>query len=220
MKRLLLTLLLATSYQTQAADIGYVSDEFRVPVRSTPCNSCKIIHHGLKSGTRFEIIEKNSEGWSHIVTSAGTEGWIPSQYVATQKIAKLRIQQIEKQSAALQEDNLKLTKKLQELESAFSSTQTELTQFSDEKTKLNEDYIELQRISDNSVNIHQQNQELLKENSILQNDVDFLTNANDRLENNQDLKWFAYGAGAVLAGILIALVLPNLKRKRRFSEWG
>ena len=35
----------------------YVSDEFYVPLRETPCSRCKIVHRGLKSGTNLMLIE-------------------------------------------------------------------------------------------------------------------------------------------------------------------
>ena len=39
------------------SEIGYISDQFYVPLRSSPCSTCKIVHKGLKSGTRLFVYE-------------------------------------------------------------------------------------------------------------------------------------------------------------------
>ncbi|MDA9983783.1 hypothetical protein N9E29_01625, partial [Porticoccaceae bacterium] len=40
----------------------WVSDEFLVPLRSTPCARCTIVHRGLKSGTKLQLLEM-VDGW-------------------------------------------------------------------------------------------------------------------------------------------------------------
>ena len=41
----------------------YVSDEFYVPLRETPCSRCNIVHRGLKSGTKLMLIDLQG-GWA------------------------------------------------------------------------------------------------------------------------------------------------------------
>ena len=53
----------------------YVSDEFYVPLRETPCSRCKIVHRGLKSGTKLMLIDLQ-DGWALMKTANGTEGWV------------------------------------------------------------------------------------------------------------------------------------------------
>ena len=40
----------------------WVSDEFLVPLRSAPCARCTIVHRGLKSGTKLQLLEM-VDGW-------------------------------------------------------------------------------------------------------------------------------------------------------------
>jgi hypothetical protein len=37
-------------------EIGYISDQFYVPLRSSPCPTCKIVHKGLRSGTKLSVL--------------------------------------------------------------------------------------------------------------------------------------------------------------------
>jgi SH3 domain protein len=48
--------------------------------------------------------------------------------------------------------------------------------------------------------------------------VERLTVENARLARRNDQNWFIVGAAVLLAGIVIGLVAPTLRRKRR-SDW-
>ena len=37
--------------------VRYVSDEFFVPLRETPCPRCKIVHWGIKSGVAVDLLD-------------------------------------------------------------------------------------------------------------------------------------------------------------------
>jgi SH3 domain protein len=50
--------------------------------------------------------------------------------------------------------------------------------------------------------------------------VDGLEQRNLELTNRNKQDWFLIGAGVVVAGVLIGLILPNLRLKRRRSTWG
>ena len=52
------------------SEIGFISDEFYVPLRSSPCSTCKIVHKGLKSGTKLFVYE-HEEDWSLVATESG-----------------------------------------------------------------------------------------------------------------------------------------------------
>jgi len=65
----------AISAQAQTV---YISDEYRVPLRKSPCPRCSILHRGIKSGSALTLVETNDEGWSHVKTKGGMDGWMPS----------------------------------------------------------------------------------------------------------------------------------------------
>ncbi len=219
MKRVIASLLLLFAYGLNAEEIRYISDELRVPLRSTPCNTCKIVHGGIKSGTRLTVLETNDDGWSHIRTSRGTEGWLPNQYLVEQQVASVRLADVENTLAETRARNQELTSELAEKETELESLREQVTQLSTEKSGISEELASIRQISSNAVSIHEQNQELGKRNQLLKNEVDILTASNKQLKDDQIYNWFIYGALAVFLGALLNALLPRLKRKRRYSEW-
>ena len=99
MKRVssLVSLLLISIFTFSAAPAvtaatAYISDELTVPLRSGPSNQHRILHRGLPSGTQLETLSVNEEaGFTQIRTTRGTEGWIRTQYLVSEPIAKMRL---------------------------------------------------------------------------------------------------------------------------------
>src|SRR5262245_66422391 len=70
----------------------YISDQFTVPLRRGPSNSHKIVNAGLPSGMPLEIISEDKEaGFTEVRTPNGTEGWVPTQYLTEEPIARDRL---------------------------------------------------------------------------------------------------------------------------------
>ena len=213
-----LIFLLITALPALAAT-RYISDEPRVPLRKTPCSRCAILHRGLKAGLQLNVLE-TQEGWSHVTTPSGLDGWLESQYLVSQPIAKTRI-------AKFQAQNEKFKTQNTEMKSALASAQNEAQQLGaqlaalqgenqDTTTKLKE----IQEVSANAVKLHSQNQELLKQNKMLQSEIDVLKATSAQLASSSTQKWFFYGALSVFMGALLSVILPRFKRKRRgYSEW-
>jgi SH3 domain protein len=77
----------------------------------------------------------------------------------------------------------------------------------------------LKKLSANAINIANSNKSLGENNQMLKNEIDVLTADNDRLKDKSDLEWFMNGVGAVGFGVLLALIIPRLKFKKRKSDW-
>ena len=59
-----------------------------VPLRGGQSSEDRVLHNGLRSGTRLELLTKNTEtGNSLVRMENGKEGWIPNQYLIRQPIA-------------------------------------------------------------------------------------------------------------------------------------
>ena len=202
------------------AETRYVSDELRVPLRKTPCSRCAILHHGLKAGTPLNIVEINDEGWARVTTNGGLDGWLPSQYLVTEQIAKYRIINVEKKLGKVQSDNQQLREKLAELTAANSSLDSQLQSAQSQSSDISDELNNIRKISANAISIHQQNEELLTKNRILQGEIDILSATNEQLRSSDRQSWFMYGAMAVVMGALLTVLIPRLKRKKKFSEWG
>jgi SH3 domain protein len=70
----------------------------------------------------------------------------------------------------------------------------------------------------NVVEIRDQNESLRQRLIDRERQVEQLTAENGALSGRNSQNWFIVGAGVLLGGIVIGLVAPSLRRKRR-SDW-
>lgn len=220
--RYFVTLILLFASSMLQAETRFITDEVLVPLRSSPCNRCSIIHQGIKSGSALQVIREgsgDSEGWTQVRTRSGLEGWMPTQYLLDQQVAKVKIIAVEKQLAAEQMKNRELANKLRELDQSNNKLEGDLRELSTQNNDIDSELRRIKQVSANALNLEKQNQELLKRNGILQSKIDVLTAANEQLARKDSQTWFLYGAIAVVLGALLTVILPRLKRRKGFSEW-
>jgi SH3 domain protein len=207
----------AISAQAQTV---YISDEYRVPLRKSPCPRCSILHRGIKSGSALTLVETNDEGWSHVKTKGGMDGWMPSQYLKKDLPARDQLAATKAKYDSLQSKHLAQSNELKSLKQDHSQLVAELKNTQSNRDGINTELKNIKKISSNAISINQQNRELLEKNGILQSEIDILTAANERLTNSERNTWFLYGVFAVVMGAMLSLIIPRLKRRKRFSEWG
>lgn len=214
----LLSLIMAISAPA-LAQTRYISDELRVPLRKSPCSSCAILHRGLKAGLELTVTETR-DGWSHVTTPGGMEGWLESQYLVSQPIAKTRITQFRKQNEDYQAQLTDMSAELTAARSEIDRLSTLLVSVRGESDDTAIELAEIREVSADAIKLHKQNQDLLKQNKMLQSEIDVLKATTEQMASNQTQKWFLYGALSVFLGALLAVLLPHLKKKKRgYSEW-
>lgn len=196
----------------------WISDEFLVPLRSTPCARCTIVHRGLKSGTKLQLLEM-VDGWGHLITNRGVEGWAEEQYLVDQPIARIRVKTQEKELAALKQRNIELEEKVDELTQAANAVRGELDNSQDSQKSLATELAEIREISSDAIALSEQNQQLVKNNHMLQRENDSLKANVDDLQKDQRNESFLYGGLTVFLGAILVILIPKLRGRKRFSEW-
>jgi SH3 domain protein len=196
----------------------WVSDEFLVPLRSTPCARCTIVHRGLKSGTQLRLLEM-VDGWGHLITDRGVEGWMEEQYLVDQPIARIKVKQQQKELAALKKRNSELEQTLSEMSQASKEVRGELDSSRDDKNVLAIELAEIREISSDAITLSEQNQQLVKNNHMLQRENDSLKANVDDLQKDQRNESFLYGGLTVFLGAILVILIPKLRGRKRFSEW-
>ncbi|TNE76072.1 MAG: TIGR04211 family SH3 domain-containing protein [Gammaproteobacteria bacterium] len=217
--RILISALFALmAFNVQAATV-YVSDEYRVPLRSSPCPRCSILHKGIKSGTALTLVETNAEGWSHVTTRSGLDGWMPSHYLQKEPTAREQLETMQARMASAEGKASELKEQLAALQEENNQLSSQLESLQDNNQGISSELQSIKKISSNAIAINQQNKELLERNGILQSEIDVLKASNERLSNSERNTWFLYGALAVVMGSLLTLLVPRLKKRKRYSEW-
>ncbi|MEH6543730.1 MAG: TIGR04211 family SH3 domain-containing protein [Porticoccaceae bacterium] len=202
-----------------SAATQYISDQFLVPLRSSPCNSCKIVHQGLKSGLALQVFN-TEDSWTEVQTPNGTRGWIPNQYLSAEPVARDLLDSYRAQAEALDDENTQLKKQKNTLIKENTTLKKQLLDLGSSNTSVNEELANIRNISADAVNLYEQNRELLTRNKVLQTDIDVLTATKEQLEKNQLQRWFIYGGFLVFLGALLSVLIPRLKPKGGgYSEW-
>lgn len=218
MRQLILLFALALSCISVEAQTVYVSDSFFVPVRSGAGNQFRIVHQGIRTGTQMTLLEETEE-WSLIRTDGGLEGWIQNQYVLKEPPARLQLN-------TTQARLTQATQKVAELENELKQLRGEhqdLSQTSDEQLKSRDEYAEelrkIRALSADAINLNQRYQDLLEKHELVQTDFDAVRAENDRLKANQTINQWLFGAGLVVLGMILMLILPAFTRSKRHSDW-
>ncbi len=208
----------SVSTPTLAEDYRWVSDVLYVPLRGGKGNQYRILDKGLKSGTRLTVLSEDGE-WTEVRTASGEVGFMRSQFLVKTPTAALKVSAAEAQLSKIQKEYSELKQQLGDARSSGSELSQELQAANSRADQLQAELDELKRISANAVSLNQRHQQLMHDHQIMQTDMDILKAEKERLQDDARNTFFLYGAGAVLLGVIITLIVPTLRRRKRYSEW-
>jgi SH3 domain protein len=211
-------LLLAFELLAQA-QTRYVTDRTIVELRRGPSTEYLILRN-LEAGERVEVLEQNeAEGYSRVrVADQGTEGWILTRFLTAEPIARDRLAVAERNLATARERVTTLETQAADLSRDLAATRTDLEQTRTTHAAVSRELTEIRTASANVVEIRDQNTRLQQRLVQRDREVEELTAENARLAARSNQNWFVVGAAVLLGGIVIGLVAPSLRRKRR-SDW-
>jgi SH3 domain protein len=199
------------------AETAYISDRLTVPLRSGPSNANRILHRGLPSGTRMEVLARNPDSdFVQIRTDRGTEGWLPAQYLVSEPIARDRLVAANRRIEELTSTISNQKQQLDALNSGKSASDQSVSQLSRQVKELEEELSEIKRISAGAIAQNETNKELTALNERLRSEVDELVATITALEDNVQERWLLIGGGLVLAGLILGLAI---KARPRRSAW-
>jgi SH3 domain protein len=215
---LLVTLCLASV--AASARTAYVTDEFRITLRSGESATHRIVRM-LPTGEALEVLSQNAEtGYSRVRTAAGQEGFVLTRQLVDQPVARDRLAAAEAEVRSLKAAPGELSSRLAKLTDEHRELQREHEALKQAKTQVDQEFAALQRTASNSVRIANERNELRKRVTDLTRDLEDIKQLNRELENKTAQNWFVIGAGVVVGGILLGLILPHLRVRRRKSDWG
>lgn len=217
LRKVLLALLLVLGPVSAFAATMYISDELTVPLRRGPSNGHKIINAALPSGLALEVLgEDKAAGFTQVRTPNGTEGWMPTQYLVSQPVAKDRLVAATKRVETL-EAQLKSTREnYQDVRGARTEIEGRATDLAKENQKLQTELAEIRRVSATALTQFEENKQLKTDNASLQTQVAQLSEEVSDLKRNVMLRWLLSGGGLVLLGLALG---AWIKARPKRSTW-
>ncbi len=212
---LVLFLILAGSAR---AETRYVSDSLEITMRSGKGNSFSITRM-LSSGTPLEVLEVDKDaGYTRVRTKSGKEGWVLTRYLMKTEAARDRLASAEKNLAEMELEKRKLETAMTALSTEKNALAKELEALTGTNRKVSQDLAEIKRTASSALAIDSENKELKSRVVSLERDMQTLRQENEGLRDRTARDWFMVGAAVVLLGIVVGLIIPRI-RWRKKSSW-
>ncbi|MCB1734339.1 MAG: TIGR04211 family SH3 domain-containing protein [Gammaproteobacteria bacterium] len=213
-----LALLLISVLPAQAAT-RYVTDALEITLRAGNSTQHKITRM-LKSGTPLQVQEE-ADGWAHVSTPDGRDGWVLSRFLIDEPIARERLEVAEKQLAQFRTGGDSLRRDFANLQTQNQQLLADNASLSAQKTQLEQDLKQLRTDTADTLGITRSNRLLKAKVVELEKHVAGLEAETNRLRDATASTWFLYGAGVIFGGILLGLILPRvpLPRRKRRGMW-
>ncbi|MDH3979405.1 MAG: TIGR04211 family SH3 domain-containing protein [Gammaproteobacteria bacterium] len=200
------------------AETRYVSDKLEITMRSGKGNSYSITRM-LGSGTQVEVLEiDKSKGYSRVRTKSGKEGWVLSRYLMRSQAARDRLAAAEKKLAELELEKRKLETTMTALSDEKNTLNSKLSSLDGESRKVSQELTEIRRTASSALAIDSENKELKGRVVSLERELQTVQQENEGLKDRTARDWFMVGAAVVLLGIIVGLIIPRI-RLRKKSSW-
>lgn len=214
----LFLVLVATVSGLAQAETRYVSDRLEIQMRTGKGTQFKILRM-LPSGTALEVLEVDQQnGYSRVRSAGGVEGWVLNRYLMKGKAARDRLAEAEKELARLELENRKLSASVGELKNAKGSIDQERGALSKENRKLSQELEAIRRTASSALAIDAENKDLKSKIVAYERQAQTLKQENEGLKDRTARDWFMVGAGVIILGMIIGLIIPRI-RWRKKSSW-
>jgi SH3 domain protein len=220
--RLFALLLLAAGlfapHSAAHAEDRWVTDQFEVMMRSGKSTQQSIVRQ-LKSGTQVEVLETDKEaGYTRVKVGSGAEGWVLTRYLQRQPPARLQVPDLESRLRASDEQQKRLREQAASLQQERNQLQRQLDELQSNNTSTQKQLERITRLSADTVAVDEQNRQLKQRLVDSERQIDELTAENRQLASRANREWFLIGGAVLMAGLLLGLILPRIRWKKK-SSW-
>jgi SH3 domain protein len=217
--RLTVLFLLAFVSAAAHAETRYVSDRLEVTLRTGTSTQHAIIRM-LPSGARVEVLSTDeATGYARVRAADGTEGWVLVRYLMEQPAARDQLAAANRRVEELRARVADLTAQVEVLTGERDAYAAEGSGLGAELGDLREELERIRRVSASAMELDKVNRELRTRLAAAEQVGDGLRAEVADLKRNTRRDWFLAGAGVLFGGILLGLIVPRLKLRRR-SGWG
>ena len=202
-----------------AQAVRYVTDSLRLETRQGPSTNHRI-NHMLSSGARVTVLEEDTEtGYSRVALEDGTEVWILTRYLMEEPAARAQLGEAQENFTREREIARDLASQLETLGQTTNEIEQSRSALATDKKVLQTELAQIKQAAADTLAIKDRNQDLNAQLATLSTDLDAARQRNRTLKERSERDWFIAGAGVLLGGMIIGLVVPKIRWKRR-RGWG
>lgn len=217
--RFLTLLLLVCLASTALAETRYVSDRLEITLRTGTSTQHSIVRM-LPSGMRLELLERDADsGYARVRTPDGAEGWVLARYLMDQPAGRDRVAAASERAASLELRVTDLAAQVEALSAERDALQAQRDGLESELAEVRSELERIRRVSASAVELDNANRELRTRVAAAEQDGTLLRAEIAELKRNTQRDWFVAGAGVLLLGLVLGIVLPRIRWRRR-SGWG
>ncbi len=205
-------------HATAAQTTRYVSEELEITMRTG--QGVKFgISQMLTSGTKLSVLETNkATGYSKVRTQNGKEGWVLTRYLSNEPSSRNRAVASEQRVANLEVDIAKYKEEIQALTSQNKNLNAENITLKETSQRLTKELDDLRKTASSAVALDNENRQLKQKLQQINHDMQAVTIENNSLKGSDSKRWFLIGAAVLFGGIVLGLIIPRL-RVRRKDSW-
>jgi SH3 domain protein len=174
----------------------------------------------LSSGARVMVLEEDTQtGYSRVSLDDGSEVWILTRFLMGEPAARAQLAEVQENFIREREKARDLASQLETMGQTASEIEQNRSALATDKKLLQTELAQIKQAAANTLAIKERNQSLDKQLEAVSMDLDAAEQRNRALKERSERDWFIAGAGVLLGGIIIGLVIPKIRWKRR-RGWG
>ena len=198
-----------------AQSVRWITDSLKLEARRGPSTEHKITHV-LESGTRVTVLEENAEsGYSRLRLEDGEEVWMLTRFLSDERPARERLEEALANLEQQREQTRRLTNELETLKAETAALQQERSDLDRDSQDLRRELAEIKQAAADTLTIREENKTQEARLATLSAELDDIRLQNRALKERSERDWFIAGAGVLFGGMVLGLIIPRIRWRRR-----
>lgn len=212
---LLMSFLMSAAVSAQTT--RYVSDELEIALRTGMGLEYRI-REMITSGTRLQVLENDDSGYSKVITEGGLEGYVLTRYLSNSPSASERLAAAEQRVVTLELELAAHKDEIEQLNLQYTDSDGQNASLKETAQRLSKELDDLRRTASSAMALENENRQLKEKLQQIDHEIQALSIENNTLKDKSAKNWFLVGAAVLFGGILLGLIMPSL-RMRKKNSW-
>ena len=195
------------------AETAYITEKLEIPVRSGESREYRVIRY-LQAGAQVDILETYESGYTKIKDERGREGFVLGRYLVDRSPSFVIAGKLEAEVAKQKDTITRLRQDIKALTSQNESAGESVKAFKDQLAKKEAELNEFLATAGDSITLRNRLVALETERQVLLADNETLRAEKLAAGDDSSKTWFALGALTLVAGWLVGLLMPRVRRAR------